>query len=105
MLPLPLRELMALNRHERPPAVGRQAIFLGAAEPRAARPRKSRRGATPSRPRPVSGVNELVKYADIDRADAPRKNFRHDIVRITGGMLRAARSLTGLSQQEVADRA
>jgi transcriptional regulator with XRE-family HTH domain len=27
------------------------------------------------------------------------------IVEITGGMLRAARSLTGLSQQEVADRA
>jgi len=27
------------------------------------------------------------------------------IVRITGGMLRAARSLAGLSQQEVADRA
>jgi hypothetical protein len=27
------------------------------------------------------------------------------IVEITGGMLRAARSLAGLSQQEVADRA
>jgi transcriptional regulator with XRE-family HTH domain len=27
------------------------------------------------------------------------------IVEITGGMLRAARSLTGLSQQQVADRA
>jgi transcriptional regulator with XRE-family HTH domain len=27
------------------------------------------------------------------------------LVRITGGMLRAARSLAGLSQQEVADRA
>jgi hypothetical protein len=27
------------------------------------------------------------------------------ITRITGGMLRAARSLTGLSQQELADRA
>jgi transcriptional regulator with XRE-family HTH domain len=27
------------------------------------------------------------------------------IVEITGGMLRAARSLTGLSQQELADRA
>jgi transcriptional regulator with XRE-family HTH domain len=27
------------------------------------------------------------------------------MIRVTGGMLRAARSLTGLSQQEVADRA
>jgi hypothetical protein len=35
----PYRELMALNRNEiRSPAVGRQAIFLGATEPRATRP-------------------------------------------------------------------
>src|SRR6516162_105067 len=46
----------------RSPAAGWQAIFLGATEPRAARPEKARRGATPSRPRPVGGVNELVKY-------------------------------------------
>src|SRR5262249_27212995 len=41
---------MALNRNasNRLPAraAGRQAIFLGATEPRAARPRKPRRGAT-----------------------------------------------------------
>jgi hypothetical protein len=33
------------------------------------------------------------------------KNLNMTIVEITGGMLRAARSLTGLSQQELADRA
>jgi hypothetical protein len=59
------------------PAAGRQAIFLGATGPRAARPEKARRGATPSRPRPVGGVNELVKCADID-ALTPRKESEHD---------------------------
>src|SRR5262245_16243221 len=49
------------------PAAGRQAIFLGATGPRAARPGKE----TPprsdaSRPRLRGAVNELVKYADID---------------------------------------
>jgi len=44
--PSSVRELMALNRLIRPPAAGRQAIFLGATEPRAARPKESRRGAT-----------------------------------------------------------
>jgi len=39
--------LMALNRLIRPPAAGRQAIFLEATEPRAARPKEIRRGATP----------------------------------------------------------
>jgi hypothetical protein len=38
-LPLPVRELMALNREKRAsPRARRQAIFLGATEPRAARP-------------------------------------------------------------------
>ena len=40
-LPLPVRELMALNRNPHVPAAGRQAIFLGTTEPRAARPRKA----------------------------------------------------------------
>src|SRR5262249_285807 len=55
----------------------------------AARPEKARRGATPSRPRPVGGVNELVKYADIDARSRCAKNFNMTIVEITGGMLRA----------------
>src|SRR5262249_34169295 len=39
--PFPVRELMALNRlTARSPAAGRQAIFLGATGPRAARPEK-----------------------------------------------------------------
>jgi hypothetical protein len=37
---------MALNRYNAFPVGGRQAIFLGATEPRAARPKESRRGAT-----------------------------------------------------------
>src|SRR5215470_18613409 len=62
------------------PASGRQAIFLGATGPRAARPGKE----TPprsdaSRPRPVGGVNWLVKTLTLTRE-------------ITGGMLRAARA-------------
>jgi hypothetical protein len=40
-LPLPVRELMALNRNEISSAVGRQAIFLGTTGPRAARPGKA----------------------------------------------------------------
>jgi transcriptional regulator with XRE-family HTH domain len=47
----------------------------------------------------------LVKYADIDVRWRRAKNFNMTLVRITGGMLRAGRSLVGLSQQEVADRA
>src|SRR5262249_41057673 len=68
-LPLPCARVNGLEPPKEkpwPPAAGRQAIFLGATEPRAARPEETRRGATPSRPRPVAGVNELVKYADID---------------------------------------
>ena len=49
------------------PAARRQAIFLGATEPRGARPGKTPpRGNDASRPRPVGDVNELVKYTDID---------------------------------------
>ena len=59
----------------------------------------------PSRPSPVGGVNELVKYADVDANRRRVKNLDMTIVEITGDMLRAARSLTGLSQQEVADHA
>src|SRR5262249_35223606 len=43
----------------------RQAIFLGATEPRAARPERSYREGDASRPRRGGGVNELVKYGDI----------------------------------------
>jgi hypothetical protein len=50
----------------RAPAAERQAIFLVATEPRAARPGKPPPRSDASRPRPVGGVNELVKYADID---------------------------------------
>jgi len=43
--PPPVRELMALNRtalkRASPRAAGRQAIFLGATEPRAARPERN----------------------------------------------------------------
>src|SRR5262249_17305743 len=49
-----------------PPAAGRQAIFLGATGPRAARPGKAPPRSDASRPRRLGGVNELVKYADID---------------------------------------
>jgi hypothetical protein len=61
-----VRELMALNRYCCAPAGGRQAIFLGATEPRAARPKEKPPRGDASRPRPLGGVNELVKYADID---------------------------------------
>jgi hypothetical protein len=65
--PSPVRELMALNRNEKPfPATGRQAIFLRATEPRPARPGKAPPRGDASRPSPVGGVNELVKYADVD---------------------------------------
>jgi DNA-binding transcriptional regulator YiaG len=47
----------------------------------------------------------LVKYADIDVRGRRANNLDMMIVEITGGMLRAARSLTGLSQQELAERA
>jgi hypothetical protein len=66
--PSSVRELMALNRllQALPPAAERQAIFLGATEPHAARPKEKPPRGDASRPRPVGGVNELVKYADID---------------------------------------
>jgi hypothetical protein len=41
-------------------------MFLGTTEPRAARPGFPAAQGDASRPRPVGGVNELVKYADID---------------------------------------
>jgi hypothetical protein len=47
----------------------------------------------------------LVKYADIDANLRRVKYSDMTIVEITGGMLRAARSLTGLSPQELTDRA
>jgi hypothetical protein len=47
----------------------------------------------------------LVKYADIDARRRRANNLDITIVEIAGGMLRAARSLTGLSQQELAERA
>jgi len=59
---------MALNRYAQMsrPTAGRQAIFLGPTEPRAARPERNPSRDDASRPRPLGGVNELVKYADID---------------------------------------
>jgi DNA-binding transcriptional regulator YiaG len=47
----------------------------------------------------------LVKNPYIDANLRRANNLDMTIVEITGGMLRAARSLTGLSQQELADRA
>jgi hypothetical protein len=61
-----VRELMALNRCCVHPAAGRQAIFLGATEPRAARPKEKPPRGDASRPTRLGAVNELVKYADID---------------------------------------
>jgi ribosome-binding protein aMBF1 (putative translation factor) len=66
--------------------------------------RPARRGNA-SKPRLVGGVNEPVKYADVDANQRRVKNLDMTIVEITGGMLRAARSLAGFSQQELADRA
>jgi hypothetical protein len=61
-----------------------------------------------SRPRPVGGVNGLVKYADIDAHLRRAKNLNMTIVEITGGMLRAARPLAVQDRdpflQEVAER-
>ena len=59
------------------------------------------RADAPSRPRPVGAVNGWCKIANLRRAN----NLDMTIVEITRGMLRAARSLTGLSQQELAHRA
>src|SRR5215813_1504649 len=66
-LPLPCARVNGLEPVMKHPAAGRQAIFLGATGPRAARPGKETppRSDT-SRPRPLGAVNELVKYADID---------------------------------------
>src|SRR5262245_40276151 len=47
----------------------------------------------------------LSTVGDIDANLRRVKNLDMTIVAITGVMLRAARSLTGLSQQELADRA
>jgi transcriptional regulator with XRE-family HTH domain len=47
----------------------------------------------------------LVKNPYIDANLRRANNLDMTIVEITGGMLRAARSLTGMTQQEVADRA
>jgi DNA-binding transcriptional regulator YiaG len=49
----------------------------------------------------VTAKSALVVDANRRRV----KNLDMTIVEIAGGMLRAARSLTGLSQQELADRA
>jgi ribosome-binding protein aMBF1 (putative translation factor) len=46
----------------------------------------------------------LVKYAAIDVRGRRANNPDMTIVEITGCMLRAARSLAGLSQQEFAER-
>jgi ribosome-binding protein aMBF1 (putative translation factor) len=87
------------------PASRGQAIFLGTTEPRAARPEGYRHGGDASRPRVAGGVKRSVKYADVDARLHRAKNLDMTIVEITGGMLRAARSLAGLSQRELADRA
>jgi hypothetical protein len=46
----------------------------------------------------------LVKNPYIDANLRRANNRKMTIVEITGGMLRATRSLTGLTQQELADR-
>src|SRR5262249_43145180 len=97
---------MALNRCCVFPR-GRTAGHLSGSDRAARCPtgKKARRGDDASRPRPVAGVNELVKYTDIDAHWRCANNLSMTIVEITGGMLRAARSLTGLSEQEFAERA
>jgi hypothetical protein len=57
--PSPVRELTALNRYCCAPAGGRQAIFLGATEPRAARPKEKPPAGNASRPRQAGDVNEV----------------------------------------------
>jgi transcriptional regulator with XRE-family HTH domain len=47
----------------------------------------------------------LVKNSYIDANLRRAKNPNMMVFQITGGMLRAARSLAGLTQQELADRA
>src|SRR5262249_10494502 len=78
----------------RPPAAGRQAIFLGATEPRAARPERKPAAGDASRPRPVGGVNELVKYAEIDvRCAAAPAPWRVDSNSMKGPPRNAANRL------------
>jgi|SRR6516225_9126224 len=81
--PSSVRELMALNRLIRPPAAGRQAIFLGATEPRAARPKEIRRGATPVGQGRLA-VSTVGKNAYIDARSRRANNLNMTIVQITG---------------------
>jgi len=59
---------MALNRSDRlsAPRQRRQAIFLGATEPRAARPETTLPRSDASRPRQVGGVNQRCDVRPID---------------------------------------
>ena len=59
------------------PAGGRQAIFLGATGPRAARPGRSRCEGDASRPSPVGGFNELVKTLTLRRSRRARNGCSH----------------------------
>jgi hypothetical protein len=92
--------LEPMKNHAPPRQVGRPSFW----RPSRALPdpEKPCRGAMPSRPRPVGGVNELVKYADIDVRSRRANNLDMTIVEITGGMLRAARVPVDLSFEVLA---
>src|SRR5262249_18651313 len=92
--------LEPMKNHGPPRQVGRPSFW----RPSRALPdpEKPCRGAMPSRPRPVGGVNELVKYADIDVRSRRANNLDMTIVEITGGMLRAARVPVDLSFEDLA---
>jgi hypothetical protein len=63
-LPSPLRELMALSRMNPRERDGKRSFW---GRPSRALPDRNipRRENNASRPSPVGGVNELVKYADV----------------------------------------
>jgi hypothetical protein len=104
--PSPVRELMALDRVCRSPA-GRSAGHLSGND-RAARCPTGKIPTARANGQVGQGrwaLSTVVKDPYIDANLRRANNLDTTIVEITGGMLRAARSLTGLSQQELADRA
>jgi hypothetical protein len=100
--PLPLvRESMALNRRFVSPRAARQAIFLGATGPRAARPEGSHRGVR-SRPRPVGGVNQRCDVCHIDVSRPSDENIIMSLPKLTGNLFRAGRALAELTRDDLA---
>jgi hypothetical protein len=83
---------VVLNRECCPARARQQAIFLGATEPRAIRPEKFPPRASWACWRCQCSAKNPYIDANLRRA----KNPDMTIVEITGGMLRAARSLAGL---------